>query len=258
MKRLIAFLLFSLALSAQVKQLGPVKVAGASKSTFSTAASKTYTGQSCAGGTAGAQSVTPCGTALTLSTGDEVVVGGTYGNNTSTVSSISCASGTATISWSPQAGITLFDNTNGQGLVGGVGNVTGGGTCTPQITWNASTSSVGIAVVAFSGTANTVDGTPASHQNTGSASANANTSGSVTTASNGDILAGLLTDTSGSAATVTAGTTSVTFTKILCDATSGANLCIEWGTQTSASAGTQANWTLSNTDRTVAGLIAIH
>lgn len=259
MKRLITFLLFALSLSAQVKQLGPVKVAGASKQTFSAAATKTYTGQVCVGGATGNQSPTPCTSALTLSTGDEIVVGGTQGFlNTVTISSISCASGTATVSWSVQSGLTLWDATNAQGMVGGVGSVTSGGTCTPQITWSTLSSNVGIMAAAFSGTANTVDGTPATHQNTGSASANANTSGSVTTTNNGDLLAGIIVDTSGAGATVSAGTTSVTYTKILCDSTSAANLCIEWGTQTTAAAGTQANLTLSNTDRTVAGVVAIH
>lgn len=43
MKRLIAFLLFALSLSAQTKQLGPVKMAGASKRTFGAAGAGTWT-----------------------------------------------------------------------------------------------------------------------------------------------------------------------------------------------------------------------
>lgn len=252
MRRLVA-VICALALSLQGQILvrrGALKAASGGAS---------YTSQVCVGGSSGNQSPTPCTSALTLNTGDEVIVGGTQGFlNTITISTITCASGTATVTWSVQSGLTLWDSTNAQGMVGGVGNVTSGGTCTPQITWSTLPSNVGIIAAAFSGTANTVDGTPATHQNTGSSSANANASGSVTTASNNDLLAGILVDTSGAVGTVSAGTTSVTYAKILCDSTSAANLCIEWGTQTTAAAGTQANWTLSNSDRTVAGIVAIH
>lgn len=229
---------------------------------YTVAVGPSYTSQICVGGSASNQQPVVCGTTPTFVTGDEIVVGITQGvSNTATISSLACDVGaTATITWSVQSGLNLFDSTNGQGLLGGVGNVTGGGTCKVQATMNTPYDHVGIIALAFSGTSHTVDGTPASHQNTGSAGANGNTSGSVMTGSNSDLLVGFIVDTSGTAATLSAGTTSVTYTKITCDATSGANFCVEWGTQTTGAAGTQANWTatVSTSDRTVAGIVAVH
>lgn len=254
-KLILTMLALAMAASAQVRIPGPGGSAPA-------AAGPAYTGQICVGGSTSNQQPVACGTTPTFSTGDEIVVGVTQGViNTATISSLSCDVGaTATITWSVQSGLNLFDATNGQGMLGGVGNVTGGGTCKVLATMNTTYDHVGIIAAAFSGTSHTVDGTPAAHQNTGVAGSNGNISGSVTTASNGDLLAGIIVDTSGTAATIAAGTTSVPYTKITCDATSGANLCLEWGTQTTGAAGTQANWTLtvSTSDRTVAGIVAIH
>lgn len=87
MKRLIAFLLFALSLSAQVKQLGPVKVAGASKQTFGAAASHTFsftstanTHCSSAGGSSTPQQCTlgatvPAGSLVLLTVITSVAVG---------------------------------------------------------------------------------------------------------------------------------------------------------------------------------------
>jgi hypothetical protein len=220
----------------------------------SPASGASYTGQTCAGGQSASNvSTQACSAQITLSTNDYIFLYSTNGDNVA-LSSCTTGTGTATITWTVVASFHLWDATNGQGIDACVGNVTSGGTATPTANWGSNTGFTGVIAAAFSGTQRTSDGST-SHQNTGSSSTNGNTSGNITTTTNGDLLTGGLVDTAGSAATVTAGTTSVTFTKIACSALSTANLCIEWGSQTTAGAGTGANWTLSNTDRTVAGIV---
>lgn len=256
---LIAFLLFALTLSAQVKQLGPVKVAGASKQTFGAASpAPTYTGQNCTGGGVAGLTTSTCTATITVTTGDQVVVFSTQGSPSVTLSSCSTATGTATVTWTVKSdGTTGHDATNNETLGSCVGNVTNGGTVEPRATWSNTGNDDSIVAAGYSGSASHATDGQVNQVNAGSSSANANTSGTITTTTNNDVLVGGVADTAGAAATISAGTTSATFTKRVCTTVWGGQTCIEDGPQTTAGAGTTAAWTFSNADRNIAGLVAV-
>jgi hypothetical protein len=248
---LLLVLLFNLAFAQEVIV--------ARRRVVSSGVTPNYGGQTCQGG----QNTTPtatsqaCSASITVSTGDIIGVCGTLGDNIALTSITH--SGTASITWNVVSGMRIFDSTNGQEIVGGWGNVTSGGTATPSINFTGGVNGFDAIFAAnFTGAQATTDGQN-SIQNTGSTATNGNKSGQITTTVNGDLLIGCIVDTAGAATTINAGTVSATMTKIgTCNDQSSARLCMEWGVQTTAGSGTEADWTLvTNADRTVGNILGV-
>lgn len=218
-----------------------------------------FTGQTCVTSAASSGSATiPCPGTFTVSLGDIVIVFGTFGNSAATLSSCSTATGTATVSWSVIAAASGA-NDGGANEVEGmcIGNTTGAGTVEPQMTWSAGTGDNSIIAAAFSSLTATQDGAQKA-TNLGSTGTNGNTSGTFTTTVNLDTIVSGFADTRGNAATITAGTTSATFTKIgTCTTTWGGQTCLEWGNQTTAGVGTVAAWTSSVSEENLVAAVAI-
>lgn len=211
-----------------------------------------YTGQNCTGAT------NVCSSAFTVATGDEIVVFGTNGSTSETLTSCSSATGTATATWTViTAATNIADTSNGESGGMCVGSVTAGGTVEPKMNWNSLGSDNSIVAAAISGSSSQAIEAGAGKDNAGSTGANANSSGTVTTTANGDMLVGGVADVSGPSATITAGTTSVAFTNIVCTTLWGGNTCLEYGIQATASSGTQAAWTFSAADRNIATIVAL-
>lgn len=217
-----------------------------------------YTGQNCTGGGTSSGLISVCSATLNVSLGDEIVVFGTIGTSSTTVLSCALALGTGTVTWTVVTGITATNTGNGETLGACIGQVTGAGTVEPQINWLNIGSDNSIVAAAFSGSSSHAQDTATStNDNTGSTAANGVLSGSITTTQNGDLLVGGTADVSGASATINAGTTSVTYTKIACTTAWGGQTCLQWGQQTTAAAGTQANWTYSLADQNMTGVVAV-
>lgn len=214
------------------------------------------TGQDCTGGRTTSGASTTCSAPITVSTGDEIVVGGNNAGNI-TLTSCSSASGTATVTWSNVTSASnVNDPANGETNGTCVGHVTAGGTVEPEITFSTSGGDGSIVAADFSGSNNTTDGATA-QLNAGSTSTNGASSGNITTTINSDALIGVVVDTVGAAAAITAGTASVTFTKIVCTTAWGGQTCIEWGTQVTAGTLTHAAWTFNIADINIASVVAL-
>lgn len=225
--------------------------------------SPTFTGQTCHGGAGSTTLALPCSASMTVSTGDTIVAGGSIGDTAGTLISCTTSSGTAIITWANVATATPVGGDPGNNEILGtcIGTVTTGGTIVPLMTWSVAGGDASIVAAAYSGsTTHATDGT-AGHLNTGSTATNGNTSGTITTTTNNDLIVGIVADTAGQSATITAGTTSVTFTKRICTGTGpgdwGGQTCLEDGAQTTAAAGTAANWTFSTTDVSIATVLAV-
>lgn len=254
MRKLISTILaLAMAAAAQVRIPGP----GGSTPT-ATYTGPVYTGQNCVGGGTIGTATVACSTSLTVNAGDEIGVYGTLGDSGQTLTSCSSAAGaTATVTWTKIAAASdIHDLTNNETEALCVGNVTNGGAVKPQMNWSSNGTDEGILAAAYSGSSNATD-TGIGQVNAGSSSANANTPGTITTTVNNDLLFGGVADTAGTGATISAGTTSVTFTKRVCTTLWGGQSCIEDGGQTTAGAGTTAAWSFSNADRNLAGMVAI-
>jgi hypothetical protein len=215
-----------------------------------------YTGQWCSFGGTGSSLV--CTGSLTVSTNDVIVIYSNGGQTGLTLNSCSLSAGSASVSWTVDTALTktenIFNNTSGWCR----GNVTSGGTATPQAVWSSSNAGSTLVAAAFSGTTNALDGSTSINNASGSTSSNGVTPGTITTATNNDVLVGGTLDVAGTAATISAGTTSVTFTKIGC-VTDGTfvQLCMEWGSQPTAGAGTTAAWTYGTSHANLTGIEAI-
>lgn len=223
--------------------------------------SPTYTGQSCHGGLGANITNVPCNTTMTVSTGDEIVAGGNVGDQARTLTSCSSLSGSATVTWTVPLN-NVPEPSNNEALAICVGNVTGGGTVQPQMNWNTAGADGGIVAAAYSGsTSHATDGSTGFTNFPGVTTPNGNLSGVITTTTNNDLLVGVVADTAGQSSTITAGTTSVTYTKRVCTGTSpgdwGGQTCLEDGAQTTAAAGTGANWTFSAIEVNVAAIVAV-
>jgi len=214
-------------------------------------------GQNCTGGSGGFSSTVACTATFTVSIGDEIVVGTSTGLGTATISSCGTNSGTATVTWAVNsAASNIHDTTNAETTAICIGHVTGAGTVEPIATWSTGTGDQGIVAADFSASNNTID-VGVGQANAGSSATNGNTSGTITTTVNHDALISLVEDSSGTGATISAGTTSVTFAKIICTTSFGGQDCLEWGQQTAAASGTKAAWTFNNTDRNLVSMVAL-
>lgn len=219
-------------------------------------AAPNYTSQTCQNGTASAGTTIACSASMTVAAMDIVVCVGTVSSNI-TLNSITNTG--VTVTWTVNSSMKIYDLSNNQTLFGGWGVATQAGTITPSLNWTGSNPSNGIFCSAFNDVSSVTDGANNTNNAATGSGANAQKSGTITTTVNGDLLVGGIIDTTGIGATVTAGTLSVSYTKIgTCNDGSGARLCMQWGTQTTAASGTEADWTFSNTDRSNVDIIAFN
>lgn len=218
------------------------------------------TGQVCQGTTGSAVATATCGSSLTVTTGNVIVCAGT-GGASHTLSSITTSAGTASITWTAVANMHVYDATSDQSNFGGWGNITNGGTVTPQMNFNSATTGFnGIVCEEFSGVQGVSDGSNSISNAAAGTGTNAHKSGQITTTANGDLLVSGIADLSDNTATLNAGTVSLTYTKIATCASglAGINVCLEWGVQPTAASLTEGDWTVNSAaTRTSGNIIAI-
>ena len=225
-------------------------------------AAPNYDGVSCHNTTLTAGGSVACSAAISVTAGRVVHAAATMGAAAAdNITVSSCSDSNSRITWTRVAALHAHDPTNGQDIDGCWGVVNSTGTTTPQINYSVSTEgALGIIVTEYTGTATSTptDGANSNQATATGGSTNGVKSGQITTTVNGDLLVGAHIDTQGTVgATFTAGTTSATFTQILCDTGLGTPFCVEWGVQTTAGAGTEADATLNDSDAYIANILAI-
>jgi len=194
----------------------------------------------------------------------------TFGSGNAVVGVVSYNSAVAVSSVTDDKGNTynletsILDSGNSQRAIAfSLGNITNG---PKTITANmaGATNALSIAFDEYSGISAVSDPRDGSAhggqtQPTPGTGSNGVLSGTFTTTANGDLVVGLYAGTAGQNATITAGTTTLTYTNGTNDngTPNDAELQTEWAVQTTAASGTQTSFTQSVAGATICFLIAL-
>jgi hypothetical protein len=194
-----------------------------------------------------------CSVTKSVTAGNLLIVGGIIGDGTSNPT---LADGVN--SWT-QIGSTIHDTTNAESgkwqwaIAATTASITVSGTTFPNNPFN------GLFIAEYRGNASSSPTDGQTGQNpAGSTATNGDTSGTFTTAANGDLVVGFIINQGApTSAWATQGSTSESFTKRATASndpggTNSETWAVEDGVQTTASASTQAAWTAATTDTYIA------